>query len=128
MPKTGCSQSSTMEVPAHTQSEVTEQLRAIVRRRRVQYFERADRWFHRLVRLAAVVHEGFWLGCLSPDDLNAVTADYYRQSQEAGSPEHNLRGFFDWETSVVARYLHPGSRILVAAAGGIQSSWAVPAR
>jgi len=37
-------------------------------------FKRADRWFSRFVRLATALHEGFWLGCLSPDDLNAITA------------------------------------------------------
>jgi hypothetical protein len=86
--------------------------------RRVQFFKRADRWFNRFVRLASTLYEGFWLGCLSPDDLNAITAIYYQQSHEYSSSEHNLRGLFDWEVPVLDRYFPPRSRILVAAAGG----------
>ena len=86
--------------------------------RRAQLFKRADRWFNRFVRLASALHEGFWLGCLSPDDLNAITASHYQQSREYASSEHNQRGFFDWEVPVLERYFPPRSRILVAAAGG----------
>jgi hypothetical protein len=107
-----------MEISARAQSETAEQVPQAVHRRRVRYFKRADRWFTRLVRLAAVVHEGFWLGCLSADDLNAVTADHYDHSQESKSAEHNQRGFLDWEISALDRYFPPASRILVAAAGG----------
>jgi len=99
------------------QNERTDPSPASVRRR-VWYFKRADGWFNRFVRLAAVVHEGFWLGCLSADDLNAITAEHYDHSHESASPEHNLRGFLDWERSVVQQHFPPGSRILVAAAGG----------
>jgi hypothetical protein len=81
------------------------------RRRRVGYFKREDGWFNRLVRLAAVVPEGFWLGCLSAYDLNAITAEHYDHSHENASREHNLRGFLDWELSVVNRHFPPGSRI-----------------
>lgn len=107
-----------MEDPARTRNETTDQPRSAVRRRRVRYFKRADGWFNRFVRLAAVVHEGFWLGCLSADDLNAITAEHYDHSHESASPEHNLRGFLDWELAVVNRHFPAGSRILVAAAGG----------
>ena len=107
-----------MENPARPQNETTDQPPAAVRPRRVRYFKRADGWFNRFVRLAAVVHEGFWLGCLSADDLNAITAEHYDHSHESASREHNLRGLLDWELSVVSRHFPPGSRILVAAAGG----------
>jgi hypothetical protein len=118
MPKTGFLQSLCMEDPARTRNETTDQPRSAMRRRSVQYFKRADSWFNRFVRLAAVVHEGFWLGCLSADDLNAITAEHYDHSHESASPEHNLRGFLDWELAMVNRHFPPGSRILVAAAGG----------
>jgi len=78
----------------------------------------ADRWFNRLIRLATALHEGFWLGFLSVDDLNAVTAAHYSNSRLYASATHNLSGFFSWEISVLDRYFRPGSRILVAAAGG----------
>ena len=87
-------------------------------RRRLQWFKYADRCFNRLAKFAAAVHEGFWLGCLSAEDLNALTASHYEQTQEYSSAEHNQRGMFDWEASAVNRYFPPGSHILVAAAGG----------
>ena len=71
-----------------------------------------------MVRIAGAIHEGFWLGCLSADDLNEITARHYAQSQEYASTEHNRRGLFDWEAAVITRYFQPGSHILVAAAGG----------
>lgn len=86
-------------------------------RRRVRYFKWADGWFNRFVRLGAFVHEGFWLGCLSVDELNAVTADHFDNSRESASTEQSLRGLLDWETFAVNRHFGPGSRILVAAAG-----------
>ena len=85
---------------------------------RVRWFKKSDQWFTRLVSVAGAIHEGFWLGYLSADDLDAITRDHYHNSQEYASPEHNQRGLFDWERVVVEQYFQPGSRILVAAAGG----------
>ena len=87
-------------------------------KRRVRWFKKSDQWFTRLASVAGAIHEGFWLGYLSADDLDAITRDHYRQSQEYASLEHNQRDLFDWETAVVNHYFQPGSRILVAAAGG----------
>jgi len=87
------------------------------RKFRTQCFEHADRWFNRLVGLMTALHEGVWLGCLSADDLNAVTAKHFDESQYYASNEHNLSGFFNWETPLMNRYFQRGSRILVAAAG-----------
>jgi hypothetical protein len=89
-----------------------------VRRSRLKYFDSADRSLNRLVRLANAMHEGFWLGCLNADELNALTADHFDQSQYYASTEHNLSGFFGWEESVLYRFFRRGSRILVAGAGG----------
>lgn len=89
-----------------------------VRRWRVKGFDLADRWLNRVVRFASAMHEGFWLGCLSADELNAVTAEHFDQSQYYASTEHNLSGFFGWEKSVLDRFFQRGSRILVAGAGG----------
>jgi hypothetical protein len=87
------------------------------RKFRTQCFARADRWFNRLIKLVTALHEGVWLGCLSADDLNAVTAKHFDESQTYASNEHNLSGFFNWETPLLDRYFRRGSRILVAAAG-----------
>jgi hypothetical protein len=102
------------EVPERVESVATSPVAA---RRRVRFFQRADSWFNRCVRLATAMHEGFWLGCLSANELNAVTAGHYAQSRETISPEGNLRGFFDWERSAVERYFPAGSSVLVAGAG-----------
>ena len=76
-------------------------------------FHYADSWFNRCVRITTVMHEGFWLGCLSVDALKMITAAHYTQSRESTSEEGNLRGFFDWERSVVERYFPRGLRVLV---------------
>lgn len=87
------------------------------RRFRVRCFEHADRWFTRLGKLLAAVHEGFWLGYLSANDLNAITADHFEASQFYQSTEHNLSGFLPWEAPLVERYFQPGLRLLIAGAG-----------
>jgi hypothetical protein len=68
--------------------------------------------------LIEALYQGFWLGCLSANDLNAVTAHHFNRSQFYASADHNLSGLFPWEKSLLERYFRPGSRILVAAAGG----------
>jgi len=88
------------------------------RRWRSRAFENADRAFQRFLQLTSVLHEGFWLACLNPDDLNAVTAKRYSESQYYASTGHNISGLFDWERATLERYFRPGSRILVAAVGG----------
>jgi hypothetical protein len=111
-------ESNTLGVPASKKNGVMEANIQLVRRSRVKCFELADRWLNRLVKLTNAMHEGFWLGCLNADELNAVTAEHFDQSQYYSSAEHNLRGFFEWEQSALARFFRRGSRILVAGAGG----------
>jgi hypothetical protein len=96
----------------------TPQSQAVLRQRRLRYFKRADSWCNRFVKLLLGVHEGLWLGYLSIDELNAITAEHYGRSNESASQEHNMRGLFDWELRAVNRYFPPGSHVLVAAAGG----------
>ena len=69
------------------------------------------------MNLAEALHKGFWLGFLSADDLNALTAKRYGASQHLTSTEHTESGFFDWEAPLIERYFRKGSRILVASAG-----------
>lgn len=91
---------------------------AIAQSSRTRCFQFTDRWLAHLVRLLQVVYQGFWLGCLTADDLNAVTANYFDKSRFYASQEHNLSGFSAWEATLVERHFQRGSRILVAAAGG----------
>ena len=111
-------ESSSAAVSATRKSGVIDGDTSPVRRSRVKNFDRADRWFNRLGRFASAMHEGFWLGCLNADELNAVTAEHFDQSQYYASTEHNLSGFFGWEKSVLDQFFRRGSRILVAGAGG----------
>jgi hypothetical protein len=111
-------ESSNAGVSATKKNGVIEGNIRSVRRSRVKYFDLADRSLNRLVRFANAMHEGFWLGCLNADELNAVTAEHFDQSQYYASTEHNLSGFFGWEKSVLDRFFRRGSRILVAGAGG----------
>ena len=101
-----------------TLSSTTEPKPQAYTQRPARWFKKSDQWFTRLMSIASAVHEGFWIGCLSADDLDAITGDHYQQSREYASPAHNQRGLFDWETAAVNQYFQPGSRILVAAAGG----------
>jgi hypothetical protein len=111
-------ESSGVGLSAAKKNGVTEGNIPPMRRSRVKYFDLADRWFNRLVRFSSAMHEGFWLGCLNADELNAVTAEHFDQSQYYASTEHNLSGFFGWEKSVLDQFFWRGSRILVAGAGG----------
>lgn len=111
-------ESSSAGVSATKKNGVIEGNIRTVRRSKVKCFELADRWLNRLVRFTQAMHEGFWLGCLNADELNAVTAEHFDQSQYYASTQHNLSGFFNWEKSVLERFFRRGSRILVAGAGG----------
>jgi len=84
---------------------------------RTKSFHVADRWFHRVTELLSAMHEGFWLGCLNADELNAITATHYGDSQFYASNEHNVSGLFEWESEILGRYFRSSSRVLVAAAG-----------
>ena len=111
-------ESSNAEVPATKKNGAIEGNIRPVRRPRVKHFDVADRWLNRFVRFVIAMHEGFWLGCLGADELNAVTAEHFDRSKYYASSEHNLGGFFGWEKSALDQFFRPGSRILVAGAGG----------
>ena len=89
-----------------------------VRRLRFKCFAVGDRCVDRVIRLLKIVHEGFWLGCLNSDELNAVTLEHFDHSQFCSSNGHNRSGLFDWEQETLSRFFRRGSRVLVAGAGG----------
>lgn len=70
------------------------------------------------MRLLGILHEGFWLGCLDPEDLTAVTIRSYQRSHMYNGTEHNQFGLFSWERETIHRFFRPSSKILVAASGG----------
>ena len=77
-----------------------------------------DRYVQRIIRWTNAIHEGFWLGCLDTGDLNAVSIRFYQRSPSYNGPEHNLQGLFSWEKIMLDQFFQPGSRVLVAGAGG----------
>ena len=87
-------------------------------RLRVRLYLWLYRWLQRWVRLLGILHEGFWLGCLDPEDFTGVTIRSFQQSRMYNSPEHNESGLFSWERETIDRFFRPRSRILVAACGG----------
>jgi hypothetical protein len=87
-------------------------------RLRVRVYFWFDRWVQRWIRLLGILHEGFWLGCLDPEDLTAVTIGSYQRSHMYNGPDYNESGLFPWERETLHRFFRPSSRILVAASGG----------
>jgi hypothetical protein len=87
-------------------------------RLRVRVYLWFDRWLQRWMRLFSIPHEGFWLGCLDPEDLTALTIRSYERSHMYNGPEHNQSGLFSWEREAIHRFFRPSSSILVAASGG----------
>ena len=85
---------------------------------RLRCFAVSDRCLERVVRVIKMVHEGFWLGCLGPDELDAIIAEHFDQSRFYSSNGHNRSGFFEWEQKTLAQFFQAGSRVLVAGAGG----------
>jgi hypothetical protein len=79
----------------------------------------------RLIRVMQSVSTGFWLGFLSPSDLDAVDDAYYVgvNGKRAGpidysSNEYNKQGLFDWERRAIEAHFPIGGSIAVMAAGG----------
>jgi len=87
-------------------------------RLRIRLYLWLDRWLQRWIRLLGMLHEGFWLGWLDPEDLTAITIGSFQQSRMYNGPEHNQSGLFTWERKTVDRFFPPSTRILVAASGG----------
>lgn len=86
--------------------------------RKVRYAVASTNLFTRLVTGAQAVHSGFWLGFLTPSQLDAATIEYYRTHNQFADPIHNLGGLSGWESSVIETHTKPGTKVLVPAAGG----------
>src|ERR1700687_2933922 len=99
-------------------SKLTQTMPPPAPRLRVRLYLWLDRWIQRWVRLLGILHEGFWLGCLDPEDLTAVTIRSFQQSPLYSGREHNQSGLFPWERETIDRFFRPSSKILVAASGG----------
>ncbi|GMQ94765.1 MAG: hypothetical protein BMS9Abin12_2272 [Acidimicrobiia bacterium] len=85
--------------------------------RTVRYAVASTKVVARLVTGAQAVHSGFWLGLLTPEQLDAATIEFYRTHDQFRDPMHNLRGLSGWETRVITAHTEPGTRVLVPSTG-----------
>ncbi|CAN5841477.1 hypothetical protein BH23ACT4_BH23ACT4_13490 [soil metagenome] len=79
----------------------------------------------RVIKLIQSVFTGFWLGILSPSDLDSVDDAYY--VGEHGKPlgpidytrtEYNKMGLFEWEQKAIESYFPADGSVALMGAGG----------
>jgi hypothetical protein len=79
-------------------------------------------WSHRLFRVlhggSASLFEGFWMGLLPESVYDAISEKSYGEGKQYTNAFYLDQGFYFWEDLAVRTYFPPGSRVLVAAAGG----------
>src|SRR5580700_5761395 len=79
-------------------------------------------WSHRFFRVvhggAQVLFEGFWMGLLPESVYDAISEKSYGEGKQYTNPSYLDQGLHFWEDLAVRTYFPPGSRVLVAAAGG----------
>src|SRR5947199_4038008 len=84
---------------------------------RLRLFGLCHRAFLRFVSAASIIHEGFWLGLLSREELTELTMESYSTSDTYSVQEYNLSGFFPWEKAALDRFFSGHARFLIAGAG-----------
>ncbi len=72
----------------------------------------------RVHRVIEALHTGFWLGLLDRDQLNAIVFQHYEAAKLYRTAEHNLYGFFPWESNLMRDYFKKCRSVVVAAGGG----------
>ena len=79
-------------------------------------------WSHRLFRIlhggSQALFEGFWMGLLPESAYDVISEESYGEGTQYTNPAHLDLGFHFWEDLAVRTYFAPGSKVLVAAAGG----------
>ncbi len=78
----------------------------------------AHRLFHSLDSAARTLFEGFWLGLLPDSVIDIVSERSYGTGSEYTRAAYLDSGLQFWEEIAVTRFFTPGSKVLVAAAGG----------
>ena len=77
---------------------------------------------HRLFRIlhggSQALFEGFWMGLLPESAYDVISEESYGEGTQYTNPAHLDLGFHFWEDLAVRTYFAPGSKVLVAAAGG----------
>lgn len=72
----------------------------------------------RVMWRAKGVHDGLWLGALSPDTVHRLDELYFGREEMYADARHNESGLFWWEQDAVDRLFPDGGRVVVTAAGG----------
>jgi hypothetical protein len=79
-------------------------------------------WSHRLFRVlhggSLALFEGFWMGLLPESVYDVISEKSYGDGRHYTNAPYLDQGFHFWEDLAVRTYFTPGSRVLVAAAGG----------
>ena len=77
-----------------------------------------DRRFRAVHGAVQCLFEGFWMGVLPEPVWDLITERSYGAGAEYTNPEYLDSGFHFWEELAIRGSFQPGSRVLVAAAGG----------
>jgi len=95
---------------------------------RVRAYNLSNRLHIRLTNLAAVFHQGIWLGLIDGRNVEETTAEYYARQTHYFEKDYNLRGLLSWEGDAIDQFFGDCSSILVAAAGGGREALALAQR
>lgn len=85
---------------------------------RLRLLSSSKRVVARVHRVIEALHTGFWLGFLDRDQLNAIVFQHYKAATLYRTAEHNLYGFFPWESNLMREYFKGCRSVVVAATGG----------
>jgi hypothetical protein len=79
-------------------------------------------WSHRFFRVlhggSQALFEGFWMGLLPESVYDVISEKSYGEGKQYTNASYLDHGLHFWEDLAVRTYFPPGSRVLVAAAGG----------
>jgi SAM-dependent methyltransferase len=78
----------------------------------------SNRFFRALHGGSQVLFEGFWMGLLPESVYDAISEKSYGEGKNYTHASYLDKGLHFWENLAVQTYFPPGSRVLVAAAGG----------
>jgi len=85
---------------------------------RLRLFYASQRLLTRLTRVTQALYAGVWLGLLDAEDIDAIVQRFYEENQMYRTAEHNLAGFFPWESEIISENFGACRSVVVAAAGG----------
>lgn len=85
---------------------------------RLRLLSRSKAGVARVHRVIEALHTGVWLGLLDRDQLTAVVFRHYEAAQLYRTADHNLYGFFPWETNLMRDHFKECRSVVVAATGG----------